>query len=68
MDESSKREKVVVVHPFAELIEKQYKEKKLMLFENKDVLPEFDLRTVKAVQSLGGIVIASKIGLMRLNG
>lgn len=46
--------KVVVVHPFAELIEKQYKEKRTFLFKNQDVLPEFELRTVKAVQSLGG--------------
>ena len=46
--------KVVVVHPFAELIEKQYKEKRTLLFKNQDVLPEFELRTVKAVQSLGG--------------
>jgi hypothetical protein len=46
--------KIVVVHPFAELIEKQYREKRTVLFENQDVLPEFELRTVKAVQSLGG--------------
>ena len=46
--------RVVVVHPFAELIKKQYKEKRTLLFKNKDVLPEFELRTVKAVQSLGG--------------
>ncbi|SHM78530.1 hypothetical protein [Fibrobacter sp. UWB7] len=49
-----KGKKVVVVHPFAELIEKQYKEKRTLLFKNQDVLPEFELRTVKAVQSLGG--------------
>lgn len=46
--------KVVVVHPYAELIEQQYKEKRTLLFENQDVLPEFELRTVKAVQSIGG--------------
>lgn len=45
--------KVVVVHPFAELIEEQYA-RRIELFENKDVLPAFTLRTVKAVQSLGG--------------
>lgn len=49
-----KGKKVVVVHPFAELIERQYREKRTVLFENQDVLPEFELRTVKAVQSLGG--------------
>ena len=49
-----KEKKVVVVHPFAELIEKQYKDHRTGLFENPDVLPTFNLRTVKAVQSLGG--------------
>ena len=45
--------KVLVVHPFAESIQKQYK-KREFLFENPDVLPEFDLKTIKAVQSIGG--------------
>ena len=46
--------KVVVVHPFAELIEEQYSNNRERLFSNPNVLPEFKLRTVKAVQSLGG--------------
>lgn len=46
--------RVVVVHPFAPLIEKQYHEKRELLFRDKRVLPEFHLRTVQAVQSLGG--------------
>lgn len=45
---------VLVVHPFAELIKRQYKERRLDLFVNKDILPEFNLHTVQAVQSLGG--------------
>lgn len=45
--------RVVVVHPFAELIETQYA-RHSELFEDKNVLPDFELRTVKAVQSLGG--------------
>lgn len=49
-----KGKNVVVVHPFAELIEQQYKTNRHFLFRNSDVLPEFNLRTVKAVQSLGG--------------
>jgi hypothetical protein len=49
-----KGKKVIVVHPFAELIEKQYKEYRTELFENSDVLPLFDLKTIKAVQSIGG--------------
>lgn len=46
--------KVVVVHPFDKLIETQYRNKRELLFKNKSVLPEFELRTVKAVQSIGG--------------
>ena len=46
--------RVIVVHPFAELIRKQYQEHRVDLFKNPDVLPAFHLRTVKAVQSLGG--------------
>lgn len=43
--------KILVIHPFTESIEKQYKKRKL-LFEDERVLPEFDLITVKAVQSI----------------
>lgn len=46
--------KVLVVHPFAETIKKQYAKREL-LFKNKFVLPKFlDLQVVKAVQSMGG--------------
>ena len=46
--------KVLVVHPFAETIERQYKKREL-LFENNKVLPEFaSLSTIKAVQSIAG--------------
>lgn len=44
--------KVLVVHPFADTIEDQYKKRKL-LFEN-NLLPDFDLKTIKAVQSIAG--------------
>lgn len=44
--------KVLVVHPFAEAIEHQYTKRK-NLFEN-ELLPEFELQTLRAVQSLGG--------------
>ena len=47
--------RVLVIHPFASLVEKQYAEKRMLLFENKDVLPLFELKTIQAVQSLGGI-------------
>jgi hypothetical protein len=45
--------KVLVVHPFAEQIEYQYQRRKL-LFANPDILTDFELSTIKAVQSLGG--------------
>lgn len=45
--------KVVVIHPFDETIKTQYKKRKL-LFDNKQMLPEFELRTVKAVQTIAG--------------
>lgn len=45
---------VLVVHPFAETILSQY-EKRDLLFENKDVLPQFKrLTVIKAVQTIGG--------------
>jgi hypothetical protein len=51
---SLKGKRMLVIHPFAELIEKQYQKREL-LFKDKDVLPQFQLQTIKAVQSLGGI-------------
>ncbi len=50
-----KGKRVLVVHPFAETIEKQYREHRGDLFANREVLPEFaSLTTVKAVQSIAG--------------
>lgn len=46
--------KVLVVHPFAELIEYQYKNHRAELFPGTKILPPFELKTIKAVQSLGG--------------
>lgn len=46
-----KDKKVLVVHPFEESIKSQFQNRKL-LFPNPDVLPDFDLQTVKAVQSI----------------
>jgi len=45
--------KVLVVHPFAKLIDKQYINRD-KLFENDKVLPKFKLITYQAVQSMGG--------------
>lgn len=48
-----KGKKVLVVHPFAETIEQQYLKREL-LFEN-NLLPAFELKTIKAVQSIAGV-------------
>lgn len=44
--------RVVVVHPFATAIERQYREHRSRLFSNPEVLPPFELKTIKAVQSI----------------
>ena len=46
--------KVLVVHPFAESIREQYENNRESLFDDPEVLPPFDLRLVKAVQSSAG--------------
>lgn len=45
--------KVLVIHPFAKTINKQYA-KREKLFSNPKILPKFELTTIQAVQSLGG--------------
>lgn len=47
--------KILIVHPFSEIIQSQYNNKRKLLFNNADILPQFDLVTIKAVQSLGGV-------------
>ncbi|MAJ30426.1 MAG: hypothetical protein CMQ73_04120 [Gammaproteobacteria bacterium] len=42
--------KILVVHPFQQSIEKQYKKREL-LFKN-NLLPSFELKTIKAVQTV----------------
>lgn len=44
-------EKVLVIHPFAESIRKQY-ERRAMLFGNSEVLPSFQLDVMPAVQTV----------------
>lgn len=45
--------KVLVVHPFAKLMEKQYAYHN-KLFASPDILPEMDLKVYQAVQSMNG--------------
>lgn len=48
-----KGKKVLVIHPFTETIQSQYK-KRNELFPGTNILPEFDLKTLKAVQTIAG--------------
>lgn len=48
-----KGKKVLVIHPFTETIRSQY-QKREKIFPGTDILPEFDLKTLKAVQTLAG--------------
>lgn len=50
--------KVLVIHPFAASIERQYRENRRRLFANPEVLPEFELKTLQAVQSSAGATVA----------
>ncbi|TVZ13847.1 hypothetical protein [Maribacter sp. MAR_2009_72] len=45
--------KVLVIHPFEESIISQYS-KNDELFENPEILPNFELKTIKAVQTIAG--------------
>lgn len=47
-----KGKKVLVVHPFAETIKSQYN-RRTLIFPGTEILPEFDLKIIKAVQSQG---------------
>ena len=44
---------VLVIHPFADTVQKQYARRK-ELFPGTEILPEFDLKVFKAVQTIAG--------------
>lgn len=46
--------RVLVIHPQAELIQRQYESHRTELFPGTDILPEFTLYTLKAVQTSAG--------------
>jgi hypothetical protein len=48
-----KGKKVLVIHPFENTIREQYK-KRENIFPGTEILPEFELKTLKAVQTLCG--------------
>lgn len=45
--------RVLVIHPLDDLIQQQY-EKREMLFHGTNVLPQFELRTLRAIQTIAG--------------
>jgi hypothetical protein len=47
-----KGKKVLIIHPFSNTINSQYN-KRALLFDNENLLPEFELITYKSVQSIG---------------
>lgn len=46
--------RVLVVHPFRDTILSQYENNRSKLFGNPDVLPDFHLEVIKAVQTIAG--------------
>lgn len=46
--------KVLVIHPFEESVQDQYRENRERIFPDTNVLPEFELKTLKAVQTVAG--------------
>lgn len=46
--------KVLVIHPFEDTIKSQYHLNRKDIFADFDILPEFELKTVKAVQTAAG--------------
>ena len=58
--------KVLVVHPFTETIKNQYNQREL-LFEDKRILPKYDLKLLRAVQSNAGAKVTYKDWFEALN-
>ena len=50
-----KGKKVLIIHPFKETIEEQYKKREL-LHKNPDILPEMQLKIIKAPQTSGSLL------------
>ena len=46
-----KNKKVLIIHPYSNLIKSQYKKRKF-LFKNKKILPKFKLKTMKAINTI----------------
>ena len=48
-----KNKKVLIIHPYEETIRSQF-DKRKKIFLDQNILPDFELKTIKAVQSLSG--------------
>ncbi|MDD2337021.1 MAG: hypothetical protein PHD01_10645 [Geobacteraceae bacterium] len=48
-----KGKKILVIHPFEDSIQKQYS-LRTKIWDNPDILPEFELKTLRAVQTIAG--------------
>lgn len=48
-----KNKKVLVISPFVDTIKKQYENKRKDIFPDKNILPEFELKLIKAPQGIG---------------
>lgn len=46
---------VLVIHPFEQSIQQQYCNNRKQIFSGTDILPEFQLKTLKAVQTIAGV-------------
>ncbi|MDE6566221.1 MAG: hypothetical protein K2K70_00635 [Lachnospiraceae bacterium] len=53
-----KEKRVLIIHPFTDTIRRQYKERRCHIFDNlmpaDRILPQFELVTLKAVQTIAG--------------
>ena len=49
-----KGKKVLVIHPFIDTIRSQYENKREQIFPDTDILPQFELKTLRAVQTIAG--------------
>lgn len=54
-----KNKKVLVIHPFEDSIKEQYN-KRHLIFENEYILPDFELITYRAIQSIAGNIVPYK--------
>ena len=56
IDSELKDRIVLVVHPFSKTIRSQYMKHRRgqLLFSRQDILPEFQLKTVKSIMTLAG--------------